>query len=603
MTGEGELDQSASEHTSETGTSRVAPVGDGVRGQQASVNPLPVGIAPADLLGAVPEPVVVADASGRVVFADSAVHELLGWPDGSLVGQRVSRMVPERLLERHVAAFSGARRRGATTVGSRKLRVMALRRDGGEVEVDLRVGTLVGVDRGQRGLPGGSEQQGDLWFVATLVPAGEERLLLEVALASNSHLRTTTRLATMVGRPGVTPAGIAPAALALLGGGLGWDFGAIWAPGTAGDRLEPLGTWARVGLDSALVSETLRLRPRPNEGMPGRAWATGKPVWVDDLPSTSRIPRGLVARQEKISGWIAVPLVSSGSVQGVLELARTAEGRLGSELLTTLSTAGQILGQLFDRVKAQRELIATQDRLELLARTFQTSLLPPEVPSLSWVDIGAVFRPGGLGDVGGDFYDLFATRGDAWHLTIGDVCGRGAGAAVVASLARHTIRAAAMQHRSPAAVLRVLNRAVEAELSPESFLTALCVRMEPAEGGVEVVVASGGHPLPLHVRRDGTVGAVGSAGTLVGALPDVDVGDTSLRLVSGEFLVCFTDGVTEARGPGGFFGEVLAGMLAARVSAEDCTAADIASAVEREAVAFSSSPERDDLAVVVLKAA
>ena len=116
-------------------------------------------------------------------------------------------------------------------------------------------------------------------------------------------------------------------------------------------------------------------------------------------------------------------------------------------------------------------------------------------------------------------------------------------------------------------------------------------------------MASGGHPLPLHVRRDGTVGTVGRAGTLVGALDDVDVGDASVRLARGEFLVCFTDGVTEARGPEGFFAEVLPGMVAAKASEKGCTAGDMASAVEQAVTSFSYGSERDDLAVVVLRAA
>ncbi|MDA8391994.1 MAG: SpoIIE family protein phosphatase [Actinomycetota bacterium] len=552
-----------------------------------------IGCLPVDeVLQAIPEPLVIADASGQVVFADPSVHELLGWPSGTLVGQPLDCMIPERLLESHLTGFGRALAKGGTSLGSKRLRVMALRRDGQEMEVDLRVGNLRGPGR----------RRGKLWFVATIAEAGEERLLLEVALASNTHLRVTTRLATMVGRPDVTPEGVAPAALALLGTGLGWDFGALWAPDVEGTSLVPLGTWARGGPGSPLASETLRLRPRQNQGMPGRAWATGKPVWVEDLPSTSRIPRGHVARQEKIAGWIAVPLTSGGTVHGVLELARTAEGRLSADLLSTLSTAGQVLGQLFDRVHAQRQLLAAQERLEVLARTFETSLLPPELPRLAWVDVGAVFRPGGMGDVGGDFYDVFAMRGEAWHVAIGDVCGRGAAAAVVASLARHTVRAAAMQYRSPAAVLRVLNRAVETELSSETFLTALCLRMEPSTAGLQLTLASGGHPLPLHVRRDGTVVTVGRTGTLVGALGEVEFVDSSLCLAPGELLICFTDGVTEARGPDGFFAELLAPVVAAKFAEGDCTAGAMAEAIERAATDFSSSSERDDLAVVVLKA-
>ena len=63
-------------------------------------------------------------------------------------------------------------------------------------------------------------------------------------------------------------------------------------------------------------------------------------------------------------------------------------------------------------------------------------------------------------EVGGDFYDVFATAEDHWFAVIGDVCGKGAEAAAVTALARYTIRAAAARRRSPAAILRWVNEAM-----------------------------------------------------------------------------------------------------------------------------------------------
>ena len=82
----------------------------------------------------------------------------------------------------------------------------------------------------------------------------------------------------------------------------------------------------------------------------------------------------------------------------------------------------------------------------------------PEVPG---VEAGALYRPAGEEhEVGGDFYDLFATTEDHWFAVIGDVCGKGAEAAAVTALARYTIRAAAAQRHSPAAILRWVNEAM-----------------------------------------------------------------------------------------------------------------------------------------------
>ena len=83
------------------------------------------------------------------------------------------------------------------------------------------------------------------------------------------------------------------------------------------------------------------------------------------------------------------------------------------------------------------------------------------LPEVAGVEAGALYRPAGEEhEVGGDFYDLFATTEDHWFAVIGDVCGKGAEAAAVTALARYTIRAAAAQNNSPAAILRWVNEAM-----------------------------------------------------------------------------------------------------------------------------------------------
>ena len=93
-----------------------------------------------------------------------------------------------------------------------------------------------------------------------------------------------------------------------------------------------------------------------------------------------------------------------------------------------------------------------------IARTLQHSLLPPQLPDIPGIEIAARYRPTGEGnEVGGDFYDLFETAEGDWAIVVGDVCGKGADAAALTGLSRHTIRAAAMQHRNPSTVLEMLN--------------------------------------------------------------------------------------------------------------------------------------------------
>jgi phosphoserine phosphatase RsbU/P len=201
--------------------------------------------------------------------------------------------------------------------------------------------------------------------------------------------------------------------------------------------------------------------------------------------------------------------------------------------------------------------------------------------------------------VSGDFYDCFATGAGEWAAVIGDVCGKGAEAAAVTALARHTIRASVVHDSSPGRVLRDLNAAILRHESEFRFCTALYVRLVPVEDGIEACVATGGHPLPLLLRAGGTVETAGRPGTLLGVVPEPEISETSVRLRPGDALVLFTDGVIEAS-PADFGPEQLAGFLCG------CTGADagrIAAGVERRVMELQNGRPRDDVAVVVLRVA
>jgi sigma-B regulation protein RsbU (phosphoserine phosphatase) len=195
-----------------------------------------------------------------------------------------------------------------------------------------------------------------------------------------------------------------------------------------------------------------------------------------------------------------------------------------------------------DRRRYERELLRARERAErseararVLAQTLQASLVPPAPPEIPGLEVGAVYRPAGAGDeVGGDFYDVFETGDGDWSIVVGDVCGKGAEAAGVTALARYTIRAVAMRTRRPREVLSDLNQAL-LDHSVERFCTVVYLRVRrDTVDGVQVTVASGGHPLPLLLAADG-VREVGTAGSLLGVVDAPDLHDTTLVLHPGQW--------------------------------------------------------------------
>jgi sigma-B regulation protein RsbU (phosphoserine phosphatase) len=262
---------------------------------------------------------------------------------------------------------------------------------------------------------------------------------------------------------------------------------------------------------------------------------------------------------------------------------------------------------LFDareRRSYERELVAARTRAEAaearasrLAQILQSTFLPPTALDIPGLDVAGAYHPAGDGsEVGGDFYDVFATGRGTHAVVLGDVSGKGADAAVVTALARHVVRAELLHQSSPAAVLTVLHEAVR-EAYPERFCTAVLLEVSGAQSA-EVKVCAAGHHLPI--LTDGErVERVGSVGSILGMLDGVHLADRSFPLEAGETVVLYTDGVAEARRGREFFGEKRVESLVA--GAAGLPAAEIAARLAGAAIDFQDGKPRDDIAVVVLR--
>jgi phosphoserine phosphatase RsbU/P len=259
-----------------------------------------------------------------------------------------------------------------------------------------------------------------------------------------------------------------------------------------------------------------------------------------------------------------------------------------------------------ERLAYERELVADRRRAEeseararVLAETLQRSFLPPDIVAVPGLDVGGAYRPAGDGsEVGGDFYDVFRTSRETWGIVLGDVCGKGASAAVVTALARYTVRAQALHVSAPAAVLRGLHDALVSGY-PDTFLTVLFLLLDEVPEGHRLRAATGGHPLPLCRRADGSIETLGYPGSFLGMAETAQISEFATLLRPGDMVVLYTDGVSEARQGGSFFGE--AGIAEVAGAAAGQPAQAVADAVVAGALAFQRGPARDDIAVVVVK--
>jgi sigma-B regulation protein RsbU (phosphoserine phosphatase) len=205
-------------------------------------------------------------------------------------------------------------------------------------------------------------------------------------------------------------------------------------------------------------------------------------------------------------------------------------------------------------LRARRQADLETARLQQLATTLQRTLLPPVLPAVPGLDIAAYYHSASVEEIGGDFYDLFPLAHDRWGFFLGDVCGKGPAAAVLTSLIRYTLRAAAVYDGDPVSVLTTLNTSLRQERGATStgWCTLVYGVLVPAGSGFALTLASGGHPPALSIRRTGGVEPVDTAGGQpVGLLdrPRFRAATTMLR--PGDGLLLHTDGLTEARRPDG----------------------------------------------------
>jgi len=234
-----------------------------------------------------------------------------------------------------------------------------------------------------------------------------------------------------------------------------------------------------------------------------------------------------------------------------------------------------------------------------IAQTLQASLLPPMLPEVPGFEAGALYQAAGEDhEVGGDFYDLFATSEDHWFAVIGDVCGKGAEAAAVTALVRYTIRAAAARRHSPAAILRWVNEVMLGENSTR-FCTVAIAHLDRTRGAAHLTVAVGGHPAPVVARADGHVGELPVEGTLLGLVEDPNLTDVTTELAPGETILLYTDGVTEAAAPHRVWEPADLAEVAARVDGHG--AQDLVDHVAKVALSGLSTRPRDDVAMLALR--
>ena len=297
------------------------------------------------------------------------------------------------------------------------------------------------------------------------------------------------------------------------------------------------------------------------------------------------------------------PFLARGSTAAVLPLAKPGE-ILGTLTLLSLDPARPLDGETVDAamtVAEQAALAIDNARLYQQQKDFaemmQRSLLPTEPPAIPGLQVGHVYESAARVDVGGDVYDFLPLDDGRLAVILGDVTGKGIGAAADMAMAKFSFRALARRHPDPADFLASVNEVIVDEIGPGKFITMLYVLIDPASR--TVACASAGHPPAKVLRPNGEVQPVAGRGLALGIEPMQEYAAQTVELDPDATVVLYTDGVLEARHDGELYGERRFDSVLRRRAGLDPQ--ELAEAILAECRSFAGGDLGDDCALVCLR--
>lgn len=222
-----------------------------------------------------------------------------------------------------------------------------------------------------------------------------------------------------------------------------------------------------------------------------------------------------------------------------------------------------------------------------LARQIQENFLPSSFPALKSADFAGLYRP--MEAIGGDFFDFFPIDEDHTGIFISDVSGHGVPAALVTGMLKATFSSAAFNELSPAMFLQKLNKRICGQTGG-NFLTAFYAVYN--DKTKKLTFARAGHNPPFLLFREEKIAELQSKGTILGIMEDISFTEESITLVSGDKILFYTDGLTEAINPKQE--EFLPFLQAILYEQRQLTIHDLLDFIEHELIMFTESARFED---------
>ncbi len=318
------------------------------------------------------------------------------------------------------------------------------------------------------------------------------------------------------------------------------------------------------------------------------------PLFVDEALAARHVNLAAVEREwiEQHEVALIVPLKAHERLEGFLALGHkpAAEDYQPEEVRILDSLAGQ-LALAVENLRLIEENVG-KHRLEeqlQLARRVQHGFLPHEIPAVPGLQLAA--RSAFCLEVAGDYYDIIALGDGRTVLAIGDVSGKGAGAAMIMANLQAALRTLCTVDLSLTEVMTRINTLIFQNTDPDQFVTLFVGRFDPRDRHLQYVNA--GHNPPWLIRHGGMADMLSDGGMIIGAFEDAHYVEGEVFLLPGDLLVLYTDGISEAMNAAG---EELGEGRICETARDGMgkSATDILRSLEALVTKHQSKPQMDD---------
>lgn len=356
--------------------------------------------------------------------------------------------------------------------------------------------------------------------------------------------------------------------------------------------------WSKVLKGKNLVEIRLPL----GTGIAGNVAKTGKTINLKDAWKDKRFFSGFDLRTGfQTKTMLCMPMRDrKGKIIGVFQIMNKNAGTFSKEDEIFLDAFSVHASLAIETARLHQDIVE-KERIEKeleIAGHIQGRLLPKELPTLAGYEVGAVARPTKL--VGGDYYDFIPLADGTYALVMADVSGKGIPAALLVSTLHASIHAYIDTTRDLASLVGRLNNVVYGNTEAERYITMFMAILDPVAGTIQYVNA--GHCFPYVVRsKQVSITSLAATGLPVGMFEGVAFEQVTHMLEPGDFLVLYTDGVTEAMNKSfEEYGETR--LRQAMVGYNDRGAEDFLGGIISDVEKFvAGEPQSDDVTMMVIK--